>query len=929
MSYNASSTKERYEVLKKDPLIFCKFDEQTEYDDNGRPITRKGWFSCDNTVGLFIDEKELPIVPHGRRLFVIGKEILENGKIDDKKQDIDRIKFEVNEFNANDTTNWCVIFNDCGYNFRSGNTRFCHMSLFWALYHTNWSEDAIRSSLSSVSHDIAQIVIGYIIPNIITLPLSKQFLLANVLKDKKPNITPLIIPEIEEVLKELSPNTDFNNYGLYHKVDYILDYGSKEDEKVHLNTLYKTSHNKYIHFKYWMNTPGHKLYDYNILEFIYSCVHPKVQLSIIKRFLHDVRLDVIEMNYTFLQLLRDVRFKQYVDIRYFIENAGANIDLTAPMFCDSILTLHKNEGEKIQDFNGILDFAVNHSNRAYPGIDLGLRHFLPVCDGGLKPNGQFYGFIHYGIVRTFDESLLTEENLKKTAELILQKNATLQYHYCCSNDNDHPLSEKELASCRKAIPSKRINNKKEIEKVRRECSNMVHIPIYPYRWRRKGANEDRYLSLCIDLRTSKEFLTYEDVDLVRLKNSLLSWGNKTPKIEYFNGHIPNSISEAELTIHFINEYYKPTDIVLYPNKGVFYSSEKSLLGLWQMDNTNMQDEKKRESIAKRTESSVIFQRTFESLKEMYPKGVVYENFIVIPYDIKELQRVKDFFHYSGHIYDPEKGYKEVSNYHLKFLESKPFYYTYFCTPQLADTNDKVSGLPYFWCRSEECFWNMLGNQTLEKEPDWRNYTLYHAAEIIGYKLIETTSKGNVAVETVKNFAAEVRQAERLYSRLICRSCGHMIFSTRGSLLNGSRFFQCANPLCTQYKIEIYLSQCNRCGKGLIDSRDSEKCENGWVICPSCLACCNNSLFNSLIARHRRNGHVPPRLLQYENKGHNDKNIFFCPTCGSKLEMIKQTEITKMPDGTEKVNEIEVLSCLKCNKTYQKEYHNYLHPHNKR
>ena len=53
------------------------------------------------------------------------------------------------------------------------------------------------------------------------------------------------------------------------------------------------------------------------------------------------------------------------DIRYFITKPGDNIDLVAPMFCDTLLTLKKSEGTKIQDFNGILDFAVSHSNNPF------------------------------------------------------------------------------------------------------------------------------------------------------------------------------------------------------------------------------------------------------------------------------------------------------------------------------------------------------------------------------------------------------------------------------------------------------------------------------------------------------------------------------------------------------------------------------------
>ena len=221
---------------------------------------------------------------------------------------------------------------------------------------------------------------------------------------------------------------------------------------------------------------------------------------------------------------------------------------------------------------------------------------------------------------------------------------------------------------------------------------------------------------------------------------------------------------------------------------------------------------------------------------------------------------------------------------------------------------------------------MLDEQTLEKQNDWTKYSLYHAAEILGYKLIVVTDKGNVPVEAVANFASEVRQAEKLYARLICRSCGHMIFSTRGTLLNGSRFFSCANSLCPQYRVEIYLSQCNNCKKGLIDSRDSKKCENGWVICPSCLACCNDDLFERLIERHRRNGWVPARLQESQGRGHNNKNIFFCPKCGTQLGNIIVEEKIRLDDGTEDIVQSTVFGCPQCNRPYDKELDKFRNAH---
>lgn len=188
---------------------------------------------------------------------------------------------------------------------------------------------------------------------------------------------------------KLAPSKDFSNYGFFGKVDFILGYGAQPDEREHLQKIYTTSRNGFIYFKYWLDHIGNKFFNYDYLEIIYSYVSPLRQLSIVKRYLHDVRIKLIDVDFTLLQKMRDFRYQAYVDIRYFITIPGDNMDLVAPMFCDTLLTLKKSEGKKIQDFNGILDFAVSHSNRAYPRIDLGIKHFVPICDGGLMHNSSF------------------------------------------------------------------------------------------------------------------------------------------------------------------------------------------------------------------------------------------------------------------------------------------------------------------------------------------------------------------------------------------------------------------------------------------------------------------------------------------------------------------------------------------------------------
>ena len=71
-----------------------------------------------------------------------------------------------------------------------------------------------------------------------------------------------------------------------------------------------------------------------------------------------------------------------------------------------------------------------------------------------------------------------------------------------------------------------------------------------------------------------------------------------------------------------------------------------------------------------------------------------------------------------------------------------------------------------------------------------------------------------------------------------------------------------------------------------------------------------------------NGRIPAKLLECEGKGHNNKGIFFCPECGTKLGDITIEEPIRLDDGSEDVITHKVFGCPQCHKSYEKELEKY-------
>lgn len=232
-------------------------------------------------------------------------------------------------------------------------------------------------------------------------------------------------------------------------------------------------------------------------------------------------------------------------------------------------------------------------------------------------------------------------------------------------------------------------------------------------------------------------------------------------------------------------------------------------------------------------------------------------------------------------------------------ENKNLYRPY-CSPKLSEQNNIALDIPYYWCSGKECFRNALVNATLEEQSDWRQYTIYHLAEIIGFSKIRKTSNGVEVDDSVGIFIAIINRAYRLFKQLKCRSCGHLLFSSgRISGYNRINYYGCSNPECSQYKQLIYLNYCHTCKKGVIDSRDTKQCPNGWYICPSCFSCCNDTLYErqeQLYVNLRKP--IPSKISTFIGKGHNDKGKYFCPSCGGIMEKKEK-----------------IYSCNNCNKEY--------------
>lgn len=266
----------------------------------------------------------------------------------------------------------------------------------------------------------------------------------------------------------------------------------------------------------------------------------------------------------------------------------------------------------------------------------------------------------------------------------------------------------------------------------------------------------------------------------------------------------------------------------------------------------------------------------------------------------------------------------------------------FCEGRKSIILHKQHNREFWWCLNQECFQNSTINhlssefeeciakgtkdveynpiegsefeEYIEKGADKKVYEYYTLLDILKILKIgvDETKNGNIIVDGLYyNLLNHINTYNRILEKLYCKECGELLFPANSSHFALHRVvrFQCENEDCKKYKLQVYLTNCllGEC-KNIIDSRISQKCNNGLYICNTCGSCCSTEMFKNRLEYLKLTGASVDHELESKinnNAGHLEKKEYYCYKCGDMM--------------TEKSTNL--LVCDKCNIKYDfSEYH---------
>lgn len=882
MHMNVKISAKLYEEMRKYPLFFVKLYGKISYDEQGIGHDYSEWYSVDRNLGIRFPAAKFGQANLGYCLCIIEKAefaIDVNGKVD---KEFVYMHFHdasnINEIDYRTILNFCLM--------RSNDTedKYAFVELLWFLDKYEINQKALSNAIFCYDSRYFPFILNIFTHICRCLSIGKQQCIKNVFESKGYQYNVYMPSLITEAIKISIPSYNIKNRNIFEIVDEIV--GNKSSS---LNEMERNSNNKLLLLNNWLHSES-PLNNYNILPRIFSVVSEPTRLEIVRRYFHDIRLGNTMFDSNIISQFKDNKYDDFVRYRYAIETPTDSVVLTVPLLCDNILTLINSQGDTFQTFDGILDFAMVHSDKVHPSINFGLNCFIPTCEKGAVFNNEFKGFVDYQLICKIDDGKLTDSNLKNCICAILDEYGKRESFAICKYGDGSIMDKEQYIKCSQTISSSKMNG------FTLDCFT---LKAYNDRWHIDGNETNTEI---INSFLANEIAVKGKNAKIRINLSQVS----LDKFRKYIQHIPSSFTELQngefvvnsyrrsqrtYRLELVEKFSKILRMRLFPQKGAFVGFD--VFGFWKeikrtLTPEQLRNEKSPEFKAAfdsylTKEKGEVYKRTLNSLKKEFGSLDKTNSYVEAAFDRARLIKLINKFYWKGTFCDNDDSSKH------KFLTTsyitsrfKPF-----CAPKLSETKNIAIELPFFWCRGKECFHNNLEGQTLSETSDWHNYSLFHLIEIIGFPRLHKTEAGNEPDPAIWNFIAITNKAMQKFRRLKCRSCGHLMFTDKSSGFNRHNYYSCINPTCPECGKPVYLNYCYKCKKGLIDSRDTTQCPNGWYICPTCLSCCDDAQYDRLAQRYiLSNSPVPDRIKNKLGHGHNDKGVYYCPHCGSKIEIQK-------------------------------------------
>lgn len=578
----------------------------------------------------------------------------------------------------------------------------------------------------------------------------------------------------------------------------------------------------------WLGTDNvSALPDYDMLRKVYVLLSPESRTRIVKRYLHDVRLKNTTLDIQLLEFFADIRspLHRFINYRYAIYSLHQQRKVGASLLADCVLSLIRTHGEEFQSYDGLLDFLLRNADPSSPSVDIELTVLYPQCYGPVMINDKFSGFVKVEV-----ECGIDEEKINKLRSLI---------------------SEFE-------------------ESQKQRMQDLLH---------RLDKKKDKYKR---GLEIVSQYQATEDEETKRILVQWRKWLElyDQQRKDYAALDIQKSkYDKYKILLDNLPKYKKGDDTYIVP----FQDCMEDVEDVYEKRNLIIKINDFTYSKLERVPSTIKKEESFLNGNRGIGNEICNSIRQELEHDLN-CKAVKDEWKVP---YSLQHVRLLISKYHITDGDSDEIFEKR--TPLKMPCFDRpyakhpLLGLPFWTCIGKQCFQSKYTKQRLAETDSYGEYTLFHLAEILGFSMLEEEDGLVRSGRVSREFISMANRQRKKFDQLKCRNCGHLMLPMVTDQKVSYNKFHCINPNCLEYNRNYYINHCFTCGKGIIDERDCNQCPNGWRICPNCLSCCSNAVFDRLAKPYMiQSKPLPNYLERCIGRGHRENGEYFCWKCGCML-----------------------------------------------
>lgn len=803
---------------------------------------------------------------------------------------------EATEFNTDFVDDWRCLFHDT-MEFQRMGDKMAFANLAIALGNMQINTGVILNALNSFNEEVKSRILGLINYIAFGLSISKIHQIKE-LNNAVGNSAALFFPDhLESAAKQLK--LEYEDLCVHSLVDKLFEVSKKQ-------VLENAT--GFIHFIQWLDNDSISI-SIPELETCFPFLGEDMRSIAIRRYFYDVKRKILPYNSEALRVFSSQNYQYYSTLRYVLEKWPSNRNVSTEFLLDCLDTYQRTNQQQFYVSDGILDWAIQKSIEQNRPIEMNFNDWLCYCQGGVVLNKEFQGFAEFQIQYELDAFSFEEDSLLNNINRILQGHCDRKYHdlkqlkyNTQTGEYSHMRDSKEPKYDTDRIEDNvwRARTKEDLCLIKQfvdlsKCEFILSLDMlddsqFATRWpiTEKNVKKEQVLSRYCEQITHRVEIVEIDKELGTIKRNPLT-GDPIIRIEESQENLwrlKNNDDIDKIALHeYIDEYeYTYFSLELLKESFTYDKLEQYLLNHYGTNTPFISDRDDAELIR-------LFAYPIRMRASMNSISRIGINPGVDDLEVKERikQRLIELFgeslecDYDEALYfraqvDSQYGRKEKQ--HNCFVKNIKHYI--YCAPALSDESNFLTMRKYAICQGNMCFMT-----SINKDPEWKELSLIHILEIIGYNVLEETEAGYIPNQVYNQFVNQINKAIRFYKRLTCRECGHVLFPAQQK---GYTRFKCMLPACPDYNKEVYLNYCYDCKRGIIDSRDTKQCPNGLYICPTCNSCCSNAFFESLALKYQRQGrHVPDFISRNSGKGHKDLNMVFCHLCGTqKIDYVNKS-----------------------------------------